>query len=90
MIHKDFLKLSEIVLKILKETKNTKVKMILNCKMQRTDLRTGEIIEVDAEFHSEIETNLKGKDENKLFDKIFARIVKFSQTFNEVDLIGFL
>ena len=42
--------------------------------MQRTDLRTGEIIEVDAEFHSEIETNLKGKDENKLFDKIIARI----------------
>ena len=63
-----------LVLKILKENKNTKVKMILNCKMQRTDLRTGEIIEVDAEFHSEIETNLKGKDENKLFDKIIARI----------------
>ena len=42
--------------------------------MQRTNLRTGEIVEVDAEFHSEIETNLKGKDENKLFDKIIARI----------------
>ena len=79
-----------LVLKILKENKNTKLKMILNCKMQRTDLRTGEIVEVDAEFHSEIETNLKGKDENKLFDKIIARIAKFSQTFNEVDLIGFL
>ena len=63
-----------LVLNILKENKNTKVKMILNCKMQRTDLRTGEIVEVDAEFHSEIETNLKGKDENKLFDKIIARI----------------
>ena len=63
-----------LVLKILKENKNTKVKMILNCKMQRTDLKTGEIIEVDAEFHSEIETNLEGKDENKLFDKIIARI----------------
>ena len=62
-----------LVLKILKENKNTKVKMILNCKMQRTDLKTGEIIEVDAEFHSEIETNLEGKDENKLFDKIIAR-----------------
>ena len=42
--------------------------------MQRTDLRTGEIIEVDAEFHSEIETNLKGNDENKLVDKIIPRI----------------
>ena len=63
-----------LLIKILKENKNTKVKMILNCKMQRTDLRTGEIIEVDAEFHSEIETNLEGTDENKLFDKIIARI----------------
>ena len=33
----------DLVLKILRENKNTKVKMILNCKMQRTDLRTGEI-----------------------------------------------
>ena len=63
-----------LILKILKENKNTKTKMILNCKMQRTDLKTGEIIEVDAEFHSEIETNLEGTDENKLFDKIIARI----------------
>ena len=30
-----------LILKILRENKNTKVKMILNCKMQRTDLRTG-------------------------------------------------
>ena len=57
-----------LVLKILKENKNTKVKMILNCKMQRTDLRTGEIIEVNAEFHSNIETNLEGTDENELFE----------------------
>ena len=47
--------------------------MILICKMQRTDLRTGEIIEIDADFHSEIEINLE-KDENKLLDKMIARI----------------
>ena len=63
-----------LILEIFRENKNTKVKMILICQMQRTDLRTGEIIEVVADFHSEIETNLKGKDENKLFDKIIARI----------------
>ena len=58
-----------LILEILRKNKNTKVKMILICQMQRTDLSTGEIIEVVADFHSEIETNLKGKDENKLFDK---------------------
>ena len=63
-----------LVIKILQENKNTKTKMILICKMQRTDLRTGEIIEVSADFHSEIEINLQETDENKLFDKIIARI----------------
>ena len=63
-----------LMIKILQENKNTKTKMILICKMQRTDLRTGEIIEVSADFHSEIEINLQETDENKLFDKIIARI----------------
>ena len=63
-----------LVLKILKENKNTKVKMNLNCKMQRTDLKTGETDEVDADFHSKIEINLEGTDENELFDKMIARI----------------
>ena len=63
-----------LLIKILQENKNTKTKMILICKMQRTDLKTGEIIEIDADFHSEIEINLKEKDENKLLDKMIARI----------------
>ena len=62
-----------LLIKILQENKNTKTKVILNCKIQRTDLKTGEIIEVDADFHSEIEINLE-KDENKLLDKMIARI----------------
>ena len=64
----------DLVLEILRKNKNTKLKLILNCKMQRTDLKIGETDEVDAEFHSEIETNLEGKDENELFDKMIARI----------------
>ena len=41
-----------LLIKILQENKNTKTKMIFICQMQKTDLKTGEIIEVDAEFHS--------------------------------------
>ena len=63
-----------LILKILKENKNTKVKMILNCKMQRTDLKTGKIDEIVADFHSNIETNLEGNDENELFNEMIARI----------------
>ena len=73
----------KLLITILRENKNTKTKMILNCKMQRTDLRTGEIIEVDAEFHSEIERNLAETDENKLLDKMIARIGEVLANFQQ-------
>ena len=63
-----------IVLTILKENKTIKVKMILDCTMKKTDLKTGKIIEVDSVFHSEIEINLEGTDEEKLFEKMVGRI----------------
>ena len=63
-----------LILKILRENKNTKVKMILNCKMQRTDLRTGKIDEVVADFHSQIEINLEGTDKNELLNEMIVRI----------------
>ena len=40
----------DLLIKILQENKNTKTKMIFICKMQRTDLKTGEIIKIDADF----------------------------------------
>ena len=72
-----------LVIKILQDNKNTKTKVILICKMQKTDLKTGEIIEVDADFHSEIEINLQETDENNLFDKIIARIGEVLANFQQ-------
>ena len=57
--------------------------MILICKMQKTDLKTGEIIEIDADFHSEIEKNLAETDENKLLDKMIARIAEVLANFQQ-------
>ena len=51
--------------------------------MQKTDLKTGEIIEVDAEFHSEIEKNLAETDEKKLLDKMIARIGEVLANFQQ-------
>ena len=73
----------DLLIKILQENKNTKTKMIFICKMQRTDLRTGEIIEADADFHSEIEKNLAETDENKLLDKMTARIAEVLANFQQ-------
>ena len=72
-----------LLIKILQENKNTKTKMIFICKMQRTDLKTGEIIEIDADFHSEIEKNLAETDENKLLDKMIARIGEVLANFQQ-------
>ena len=71
---KSFETIKSLILKILGENKNTKVKMILNCKMQRTDLRTGKIDEIVADFHSKIEINLGGTDENILLNEMIIRI----------------
>ena len=73
----------DLLIKILQENKNTKTKVILNCKMQKTDLQTGEIIEADADFHSEIEINLQETDENKLLDKMIARIAEVLANFQQ-------
>ena len=42
--------------------------------MQRTDLRTGKIDEVVADFHSKIEINVEGTNENELLNEMIARI----------------
>ena len=49
-----FQKTRNILIKFFKENQNTKMKMIFICQMQKTDLKTGETIEVDADFHSDI------------------------------------
>ena len=78
-----FLKTRDLLIKIFKENKNTKTKMIFICQMQRTDLKTGETIEVVADFHSEIEINIAETDENKLLDKMIARIEEVLANFQQ-------
>ena len=78
-----FQKTRNILIKIFKENKNTKMKMILICQMQKTDLTTGDTVEVEADFHSDIEINIAEKDENKLLDKMIARIEEVLANFQQ-------
>ena len=78
-----FQKTRNILIKIFKENQNTKMKMILICQMQKTDLTTGETIEVEADFHSDIEINIAEKDKNKLLDKMIARIEEVLANFQQ-------
>ena len=40
-------------------TRQTKVKLILSCMMEKVDLKSGEVIAKEAEFHSKTEVNIE-------------------------------
>ena len=50
-------------------TRQTKVKLILSCMMEKVDLKSGEVIAKDTAFHSRTEVNLECTDSNELFRK---------------------
>ena len=55
---------------LLINTRQTKVKLILSCMMEKVDLKSGEVIAKEAEFHSKTEVNLESTDSNELFSKM--------------------
>ena len=51
-------------------SRQTMVKLILSCMMEKVDLKRGEVIAKEAAFHSKTEVNLESTDCNKLFSKM--------------------
>ena len=49
------------------KTRQTKVKMVLLCMMEKVDLKSGEVIAKEAAFHSKTEVNLESTDSNEFF-----------------------
>ena len=92
------------LLKILRENRGVKAKIILNCLMKRIDLKTGEETKVEATFHSEVKTNLLGTNEKKLLNVMFEEVLenmarfqrrgsnwKFEEVLKlEIHLVGFV
>ena len=67
----------ENIIRVLRNNRNTKVKLILKCYMEF--LTTNEI--KPADFHSNIEVNLDGTDEKELYDTMGERILEKIATF---------
>ena len=67
----------ENMTKVLRDNRNTKVKLILKCFTEL--LTTNEI--KPADFHSNIEVNLDGTDEKDLYDTMVERILEKTATF---------
>ena len=62
----------ENMTKVLRDNRNTKVKLILNCYMEFPT--TNEI--VPRNFHSYIEVNLDGTNEEDLYDMMVDRVLE--------------
>ena len=57
-------------------TRQTKVKFILSCMMEKVDLKSGEVIAKDAAFHSKTEVNLESTNCNELFSKMKETVLE--------------
>ena len=57
-------------------TRQTKVKLILSCMMEKVDLKSDEVIANEAAFHSKTEVNLESTDSNELFSKIKETVLE--------------
>ena len=57
-------------------SRQTKVKLILSCMMEKVDLKSGEVIAKEAAFHSKTEINLKSTDCNEFFSKMKETVLE--------------
>ena len=79
---KSFLKaVKSIVVDKLKENRNIRFKLILNCDMTRTDLSTGEGITTIAPFASKPLINLEASDVEELYKQSVDRMMENMAAF---------
>ena len=61
------------------DRRQTKVKLILSCMMEKIDLKSGEVIVKETALHSKTEVNLESTDSNELFPKMKETVGVFSK-----------
>ena len=71
------------VLKLMRENRRTRVRMILNCEMTRKELFSESTQILNAFFHSDTVENLEGTDEREVYDGFVQTIEERIQNFNQ-------
>ena len=71
------------VLKLMRENRRTRVRMILNCQMTRKELFSESTQILNAFFHSDTVENLEGTDEREVYDGSVQTIEERIQNFNQ-------
>ena len=61
---------------LLINRRQTKVKLILSCMMEKVDLKGGEVIAKEAAFHSKTEVNLESTDSNEFLTKMKETVLE--------------
>ena len=67
---------------VLRDNRNTKVKLVFKCYMEKTSILWESIIK-PADFHSNIEVNLDGKDEDDLYITMVERVLENMYEFQK-------
>ena len=71
------------ILKLMRENRQTRVRMILNCEMTRKELFSESTQILNTFFHSETVENLEGTDESAIYDRSIQTIEERIQNFNQ-------
>ena len=58
------------IINLMINTRQTKVKLILPCMMEKVNLKSGEVMAKETAFQSKTEVNLESTDSNELFSKM--------------------
>ena len=69
------------VLRLMRENRQTRVRLILNCEMTRIDLTNGNVLTAYPYFHSQTIENLEGTNESEIFDSMIETIEERFQNF---------
>ena len=69
------------VLRLMRENRQTRIRLILNCYMTRTDLTNGNIITAYPYFHSQTIENHEGTNESEIIDSVIETIKERFQNF---------
>ena len=67
----------------MRENRQTRVRLILNCEMTRKELFSESTQILNTFFHSETVENLEGTDESAVFDRSIQTIEERIQNFNQ-------
>ena len=79
---------TQSITNLLINTRQTKVKLILSCMMEKVDLKSSEVIAKEAVFHSKTEVNLESTNSNELFSIMKDTVLESLANFKDKEVIG--